>query len=61
MEGKKPHLKEKKKYGMDMGVSSVSPLWSLYHLHRFNLSLDLVLDVMHIGGLNIFKTYNKPI
>ena len=26
----------------------------LYHLHGFDLSLDLVYDVMYIVGLNIF-------
>lgn len=34
-----------------------SKLWHLYHLYRFDLSKDLVFDVMHIMGLNLFKNY----
>jgi hypothetical protein len=26
--------------------------------HGFDMSLDLVFDVMHIAGLNLFKYYN---
>lgn len=54
---KKLSLQEKKRYGMDTCIAGESPLWRLYHMYRFDLSLDLVFDVMHIGGLNIFKSY----
>ena len=46
-------------HGQRTGVCGESPLWVLYHLYRFDLSVDLVYDVMHIMGLNIFKTYIK--
>jgi hypothetical protein len=38
-------------------IAGESPLWKLYHMYRFDLLLDLVFDVMHIGGLNMFKSY----
>lgn len=46
-------------HGLTTGISRESPLWELYHLYGFDLSLDLVYDVMHIMGLNIFKSYIK--
>lgn len=38
-------------------VTGVSKLWRLYYLYGFDLSLDLVYDVMHILPLCIFKKY----
>ena len=32
-------------------------MWKLFHLYNFDISLDLVFDVMHIISLNLFKTY----
>ena len=46
-------------HGQRSGVCRESPLWVLYHLYGFDLSVDLVYDVMHIMGLNNFKTYIK--
>jgi hypothetical protein len=45
------------KHGQATGISGESSLWRFYHLYRFDPSLDLVYDVMHLGRLNIFKTY----
>lgn len=39
------------------GVTGESSLWRLYKLYGFDISRDLVCDVMHILPLNIFKTY----
>ncbi|MCO5548762.1 hypothetical protein L7F22_002224 [Adiantum nelumboides] len=39
------------------GLSSVSILWRLYHLYGFDISRDLVYDVMHILSLNLFQKY----
>ena len=41
------------------GVSGESKLWRLYHLYGFDLSKDMVFDVMHIMGLNLFKNFTK--
>jgi hypothetical protein len=38
-------------YSMDSGVIGESKLWHLYHLYKFDLSRDLVFDVMHIAGM----------
>ena len=43
------------------GITGESPLWQLYHLYKFDISKDLVYDVMHMAGLNIFKTYIKKL
>jgi len=39
------------------GISGESILWRLFHLYDFDISLDLVFDVMHITSLNLFKNY----
>jgi hypothetical protein len=52
-----PSLEEKNRYGRDTGIAGESPLWKLYHMYRFDLSVDLVFDIMHIRGLNMFKSY----
>jgi len=39
------------------GITGESVLWKLFHLYDFDISLDLVFDVMHITSLNLFKTY----
>jgi hypothetical protein len=39
------------------GMSGESLLWQLYHLYDFDISLDLVFDIMHIASLNLFKKY----
>lgn len=39
------------------GVSGEFVLWRLFHLYDFDISLDLVFDVMHITSLNLFKNY----
>ena len=54
---RKPSLEEKNRYGRDIGIAGESPLWKLYHMYRFGLLMDLIFDVMHIGGLNMFKSY----
>lgn len=41
----------------DKGITGESGLWRLYKLYGFDISTDLVCDVMHILSLNIFKTY----
>ncbi len=38
-------------------ISGYSMLWCMYHLHGFDISLDLVHDVMHILSLTILKKY----
>lgn len=40
-----------------MCITGVSKLWRLYYLYEFNISLDLVYDVMHILPLCILKKY----
>jgi hypothetical protein len=45
---RKPSTEEKKRYGRDKGIVGESSLWKLYHMYRFDLSLDLVFDAMHI-------------
>lgn len=39
------------------GLSGESVIWRLYELYSFNLSTDLVYDVMHILSLNLFKKF----
>ena len=41
----------------DVGLSVESIVWKLHDLYGFNISLDLVYDVMHILLLNLFKKY----
>ena len=47
----------REEYNMESGVSGDSHLWRLYHLYRFDISWDLVFDVMHVFNLNMFKNY----
>ncbi|MCO5554355.1 hypothetical protein L7F22_007884 [Adiantum nelumboides] len=39
----------------DGGLAGESVLWRLYHLYAFDISKDLVFDVMHILSLNLFQ------
>lgn len=39
------------------GISGYSIMWRLYYLYGFDMSLDLVHDVMHTVSLNILKKY----
>ena len=39
------------------GITGDSPLWRLYHMYGFDISRDLVFDVMHTLSLNVFKKY----
>lgn len=41
----------------DAGLSGQSSLWRLYHLYAFDISKDLVYDIMHILSLNLFQKY----
>jgi hypothetical protein len=41
---------------MKCGVPGEFLFWTMHHLHEFDLSNDLVLDVMNICDLNIFKS-----
>ncbi|MCO5612374.1 hypothetical protein L7F22_066641 [Adiantum nelumboides] len=43
----------------DGGLAGESVLWRLYHLYAFDISKDLVFDVMHILSLNLFQKYIK--
>jgi hypothetical protein len=47
----------KKVDSRQMYITGVSKLWRLYYLYEFDLSLDLVYDVMHILPLCLFKKY----
>src|ERR1700738_2892340 len=40
-----------------MCITGISKLWQLYYMYEFNVSLDLVYDVMHILSLCILKKY----
>ena len=51
--------KERDRRSRVSGVSGESKLWRLYHLYGFDLSKDMVFDVMHIMGLNLFKNFTK--
>lgn len=53
-----PEGGRKKEFARDSGIAGESPLWRFYHLYGFDMSLDVVFDVMHVAGLNIFKNYN---
>lgn len=48
---------EKEEVWKQSGLSGESILWRLYDLYGFNISLDLVFDVMHTLSLNVFKKY----
>lgn len=43
----------------DGGLAGESVLWRLYHLYGFDVSRDLVYDVMHVLSLNLFQKYIK--
>ncbi|MCO5602802.1 hypothetical protein L7F22_056941 [Adiantum nelumboides] len=43
------------------GLSGVSILWQLYHLYGFDISRDLVYDIMHILSLNLFQKYIRKL
>ncbi|MCO5578587.1 hypothetical protein L7F22_032431 [Adiantum nelumboides] len=43
----------------DGGLAGESVLWRLYHLYAFDISKDLVFDVMHVLFLNLFQKYIK--
>ncbi|MCO5594524.1 hypothetical protein L7F22_048556 [Adiantum nelumboides] len=43
----------------DGGLAGESVLWRLYHLYAFDISKDLVFDVMHVLSLNLFQKYIK--
>lgn len=45
----------KEKISRETGISGESILWKLFHLYNFDLSNDLVFDLMHIAGLNLFE------
>jgi hypothetical protein len=44
-----------------LDISGESLLWQLYHLYDFDISLDLVFDIMHITSLNLFKKYVEKV
>ena len=43
----------------DAGLSRESVLWRLYYAYGFDISKDLVYDVMHVLSLNLFQKYVK--
>lgn len=45
----------------ETGMSGESILWNLFHLYDFDLSNDLVFDVMHTASLNLFKHYTTKL
>jgi len=49
------------KISRETGISGESILWKLFHLYDFDLSNDLVFDLMHIAGLNLFKHYTAKL
>lgn len=51
------NARDRDRYSREGGISSYSRLWRLYELYGFDLSRDLVYDVMHILPLCIFKKY----
>jgi len=51
--------KARNEHSMDSRVTGDSQLWRLYYLNRFDLSRDLVYDIMHIANLNLFKNFMK--
>jgi hypothetical protein len=51
----------KEKISRETGISGESILWKLFHLYDFDLSNDLVFDLMHIAGLNLFKHYTTKL
>lgn len=59
---KRATLKEKKEEVLrDAGLSGESILWKLYHLYGFDISKDLVYDVMHVLSLNLFQKYIRKL
>ena len=42
---------------MQSGISGDSHLWRLYYLNGFDLSRDLIYDVMHVINLNLCKNF----
>ncbi|MCO5605577.1 hypothetical protein L7F22_059760 [Adiantum nelumboides] len=48
---------EKEEFWKKASLSGKSTLWRLCDLFGFDLSLDLVFDVMHTLSLNVFKKY----
>ena len=51
----------KEKISRETGISGESILWKLFHLYDFDHSNDLVFDLMHIAGLNLFKHYTSKL
>lgn len=59
---KRATSKEKKEEALrDAGLSGISILWKLFHLYGFDISKDLVYDVMHILSLNLFQKYIRKL
>jgi len=57
----KNNIDARTQHSMESRISGDSKLWRLYHLYNFDLSQDLVFDVMHIAGLNLFKNYTMKL
>jgi len=55
--GQLGHGREREEEERRRSISGYSIPWRMYHLHGFDISLDLVHDVMHILSLNILKKY----
>ena len=51
----------KEKISREIGISGKSILWKLFHLYDFDFSNDLVIDLIHIAGLNLFKHYTTKL
>ncbi|MCO5603203.1 hypothetical protein L7F22_057350 [Adiantum nelumboides] len=43
------------------GPSGVPILWQMYHFYGFDISRDLVYDVMHILSFNLFQKYIRKL
>ena len=53
----KNNKKARSDHSMESDISGDSKLWQLYYLNRFDISRDLVYDIMHVANLNLFKNF----
>ena len=58
---KKPEGFQRQEFGKNSGISGESPLWRFYHLYKFDMSLDIVFNVMHTACLQLFKYYTTKL
>ena len=53
----KNNKKTRSDHSVESNISGDSKLWRLYYLNKFDLSRDLVYDIMHVANLNLFKNF----